>query len=225
MKLETRAALRLAITLILLACLLFPAAGSLHFWQAWLLIAIMAAFWTYFLVALLKHDPRLIERRLQTRESDPAQKWALRLFSAVLYSGFVLSGLDFRFGWSRATGAVPLGLVVAGQVAVAAGYCLVFRVMKTNTFAASTIRVKAEQVVIDRGPYALVRHPMYTGMAIMMVATPLALGSYVALPVFGLMVPVLVFRLIHEERSLRRSLPGYPEYCERTQFRLVPGVW
>jgi protein-S-isoprenylcysteine O-methyltransferase Ste14 len=97
--------------------------------------------------------------------------------------------------------------------------------MKTNSFAASTIQVEAEQKVVDGGPYALVRHPMYTGMAVTTLAAALALGSYVALPVVALMVPLLIDRLIHEERTLRRDLPGYGEYCERTRFRLVPWMW
>ena len=97
--------------------------------------------------------------------------------------------------------------------------------MKTNTFAASTIQVESKQIVIDRGPYALVRHPKYTGMVVTVLAVPLALGSYVALPLFALLVPLLVYRLIHEERILRRDLAGYADYCERTRFRLVPRVW
>ena len=97
--------------------------------------------------------------------------------------------------------------------------------MKTNGFAGSTIRVEAEQKVIHGGPYALVRHPMYFGMAVTALGAPLALGSYVAMPMFALLVPVLVYRLIHEEKTLRRDLPGYAEYCERTWFRLVPWVW
>jgi protein-S-isoprenylcysteine O-methyltransferase Ste14 len=97
--------------------------------------------------------------------------------------------------------------------------------MKTNSFAASTIQVEAEQTVIHNGPYAFVRHPMYLGMTLMMLATPLALESYVALPVFALQVPILVYRLVHEEKTLCRDLPGYAEYCNRTRRRLVPGVW
>jgi protein-S-isoprenylcysteine O-methyltransferase Ste14 len=101
----------------------------------------------------------------------------------------------------------------------------VFWVMKTDSFAASVIQVEAEQRVIQTGPYALVRHPMYTGIAVTMLATPLALGSYVALPAFALIIPVLIYRLIHEEGMLRRDLQGYAEYCDRTPFRLIPRVW
>jgi len=98
-------------------------------------------------------------------------------------------------------------------------------VTKTNSFAGSTIRVEAEQRVIDFGPYATVRHPMYLGMSMALLGVPLALASYVALPLFALIVPLLIYRLVQEERTLGRELPGYTEYCERTRYRLVPLIW
>ena len=97
--------------------------------------------------------------------------------------------------------------------------------MKTNAFASSTIQVEAGQSVIQSGPYALVRHPMYLGMITMSLASPLALGSYMALPVFALLLPVFIYRLIHEERTLRRELEGYGEYCARVTHRLIPHLW
>ncbi len=209
----------------MLAGLLFIAAGSWRFWQAWLLLGLMTAFWTFFLTDFLKHDRQLLERRLQHRETEPEQRRFQKLFPLILFPALIVAGLDFRFGWSRTLGPVPLGVVALGQVLTVAGYCLVFWVMKTNTFAASTIQVETGQNVIDRGPYALVRHPMYLGMAMTFLGIPFALASYVAFPVFALLLPLLVYRLIHEERALRRCLPGYPEYCDRTRRRLVPWFW
>ncbi len=206
--------------------MLFLPAGSLSFWQGWLFLVLMAVFWASFFINLLKHDPQLLERRLQKKEIEPEQRLFQKLFSVITFPAFILTGLDFRFGWSREwLGPVPLALVAAGQVVAVAGYCFVFWVMKTNTFASTTIQVEAGQSVIQAGPYALVRHPMYFGMAAMALGSPLALGSYVAVPVFALLVPVLIYRLIHEERVLHRDLPGYSEYCERTRRRLVPFVW
>jgi len=226
MELKYRAALRFTLTLAFMAGLLFLPAWSLRFWQAWIFVLSTMVLWLFFFVDLLRNDPQLLARRMQSKEIDPHQKWLLRVFSLILYCGFVLTGFDFRFGWSRAwLGPVPVVVVIAGQLGVVVGYWLTFWVMKTNTFAASVIRVEAEQTVIQTGPYALVRHPMYTGMAVTLLATPLALGSYVALPLFALIVPVLMYRLIHEERMLRRDLPGYSEYCDSTRFRLIPRVW
>jgi protein-S-isoprenylcysteine O-methyltransferase Ste14 len=224
--LRTRAARRLGKTLAVLTLMVFVPAGSLRFWQGWLFLALLSGFWILFFVDLMKRDPQLVERRLQNEEREPQQKLFQKLFILILFAFFILSGLDFRFGWSRERlRPVPLALVLAAQVFVVAGYTLVFWVMKTNTFAASTIQVEAEHRVIHTGPYAFVRHPMYTGMTMALLGTPLALGSYIALPVFALLVPLLVYRLIHEERVLRRDLPGYLEYCEQTRFRLVPWLW
>jgi protein-S-isoprenylcysteine O-methyltransferase Ste14 len=100
-----------------------------------------------------------------------------------------------------------------------------FWAWKSNSFAASTIRVEAEQRVISTGPYGIIRHPMYLGGNIWFLFTPLALGSYFALPVFALLVPLIVLRLLNEEKVLRQALPGYADYCLRTRFRLVPFLW
>jgi protein-S-isoprenylcysteine O-methyltransferase Ste14 len=188
----------------------------------------IAAGWilTFFLIEFLAHDPQLLERRLQRKEPEPEQKWFQRLFSGLTITGLALVGLDFRFGWTRGTlGPVPVTFVLVGQFLVVAGYWFVYWVMRTNTFAGSTIQVEAAQTVIDRGPYAVVRHPMYLGMIVAMLALPVALGSYVTVPLFALLVPTLVFRLVHEERTLYRDLPGYAQYCFRTPYRLVPWVW
>jgi protein-S-isoprenylcysteine O-methyltransferase Ste14 len=223
--LRQRSIRRLLTTLLTLACLLVLAAGTRRFWQAWLLLGLMTAFWTFFLINFLKHDRQLLERRLQHRETEPEQRRFQKLFPLILLLAFLVAGLDFRFGWSRALLPVPLVVMAFGQVMTVAGYCLVFWVMKTNTFAASTIQVETGQNVIDRGPYALVRHPMYLGMAMTALGIPLALASSVAFPVFALLLPLLVYRLIHEECALRRNLPGYSEYCERTRRRLLPWFW
>jgi protein-S-isoprenylcysteine O-methyltransferase Ste14 len=226
MELKQRATLRFTLTLVFLAALLFVPAFSLRFWPGWIYLLSTAVLWIFFFLRLLRSDPELLARRLQSEEKDPGQKWLLRAFGLVFYSGFVLASLDFRRGWSRAwLCQVPTALVIAGQLGVVAGYWLVFWVMKTNRFAASVIQVEAEQRVIQTGPYALVRHPMYTGFALTILATPLALGSYITLPAFAMIIPVLIYRLIHEERMLRRDLGGYAEYCDRTPFRLIPGVW
>ena len=223
--LQIRAARRLLVTLVSFWLLLFIPAGSLHFWQAWLLIGVMSALWTGFLVDLLRSDPQLVERRLQGREAEPEQKLFQKLFTLILFPALVVAGLDFRFGWSRRIAPIPLWLIFLGQIATMAGYCFVFWVMKTNTFAGTTIQVETGHTVISQGPYRFVRHPMYLGMVLTALGIPIALGSYVAFPLFALFVPVLIYRLVYEERTLRRNLPGYSEYCATTRFRLVPWIW
>ncbi|HLZ40244.1 MAG TPA: isoprenylcysteine carboxylmethyltransferase family protein [Candidatus Sulfotelmatobacter sp.] len=225
MSLTARGTRQLVKTFVVLTGLLFVPAGTWRFWQGWLYIGLMFGFWTYFFVDLLKSDPQLLERRMQRRETEPQQRLLLRLVSLILFLAFMLAGVDFRFGWSRALGSVPVALVLAGQVIVVAGYWLVFWTMKVNSFASSIIQVEAQQTVIDRGPYAWVRHPMYLGMALSALALPLALGSYIALPLFALLPLLLGYRLVHEERTLCRDLAGYAEYCQRVRYRLLPWVW
>ncbi|MGO9085764.1 MAG: methyltransferase family protein [Candidatus Sulfotelmatobacter sp.] len=217
---------RFGIGVLVIAPMLFLLAGSLRFWQGWCFLAF--AWGPPFLFALyaVKHDPQLLERRLRMKEKDPRQMLFKALASGIIFSAIALAALDFRLGWTRARlGTVPLWVMLVGQVAVLTAMCLIIWVMKVNSFAARTIEVQAGQKVISTGPYAAVRHPMYSGVALVVLATPLALGSYITLPLFVLIIPVLALRLLGEEKVLRRDLPGYTEYCAHARFRLVPGVW
>ena len=167
-----------------------------------------------------------MERRLQSKEKVSEQKLLMRVTRPLFLAAFLLPGLDYRLGWSRTfLGAVPVWLILLSQVLVLGGFLFVFWVMKVNSFAARTIQVEAGQKVISTGPYGVVRHPLYSGSLVMWLATPLALGSYIAWPAFALLIPFYVIRLLNEEKVLRQELPGYSEYCQRTRFRLVPFVW
>lgn len=138
----------------------------------------------------------------------------------------VLPGLDYRFCWSVSLlGGVPVWLTGVSWVIVVAAWLLVFHVLRFNSFASAIVQVEAGQRVITDGPYRVVRHPMYTGFALMILATPFALGSYLAFVPALLLIPVLVFRLLDEECVLRQELSGYSDYCEQTRFRLIPPVF
>ncbi|HYL62723.1 MAG TPA: isoprenylcysteine carboxylmethyltransferase family protein [Candidatus Methylomirabilis sp.] len=206
---------------IFLAALLFIPAGSLHYWQAWTFIALLFVPRLFTSVYFLKRDPQLAERRMRTKEPDSAQKSIARWVRWIVPLAIFVPGLDHRFGWSR----VPLWLTILSFVAVFAGYLVTHWVMKANSFASRTVQVEEGQRVISTGPYRFVRHPMYFGTIVMMLFSPLALGSWWALPGFVLLVPFMVLRLLNEETTLRRDLLGYSDYCLRTRFRLVPLVW
>jgi len=219
--LAARLILRTAISVVVVAAFLFVPAGSLRYWQG---CAFMALWFLPMLIAspyFLKHDPQLVERRLQTKEKSSEQKMIIRLAQPIVFANLLVPGLDYRFGWSH----VPVWLTILSEAFVLAGYVVTFWVMKENSFASRTVQVMEGQRVISTGPYRLVRHPMYFGAVLMLLFTPLALGSWWALPGFLLVVLLIVLRLLNEEKMLSRELPGYSDYCLRTRYRLIPLVW
>ena len=173
-----------------------------------------------------KHDPELLARRLLRKEKVVAQRFIMFLINFVSVSSYVLCGLDNRLGWSQTClTPVPWWLTVLALPGFAGCYCLFIPVFKANRFAASVIQTEAGQTVADQGPYRLVRHPMYAVSLAVWFWLPLALGSFIALPVAALLAPMIVLRLLNEEKLLQRDLPGYNEYCRRTPHRLIPFVW
>ena len=226
MSLGSRLILRIVIGMFVIAMMLFLPAGTLRFWQGWAYLAVWFIPGLIFCLYFYKRDPALVERRLDSKEKEKEQKVVMGVVYVVFPLAYLIPGLDFRFGWSyRRTGPVPLWLEVASLAIVLASYLMTIWVMDVNRYAARTIRVETGQKVVSTGPYKWVRHPMYFGVLLMMLFTPLALGSYVALPIFALVLPALVFRLVNEEKVLRRDLPGYEEYCGGTRYRLIPYLW
>ncbi|HVI14363.1 MAG TPA: isoprenylcysteine carboxylmethyltransferase family protein [Pseudolabrys sp.] len=222
--LNQRAWVRSVLSLVVFMAMLFIPAGTLQFWPGWLYGFIFAASTTAISVYFLKHDPKLVERRMKVgpaAEQRPAQK----IIMAITLAGFilliVLPGLDYRWHWSY----MPPWLVLAANVVLALSFAIFFIVLKQNSYAASTIRVEADQPVVSTGLYAIVRHPLYSGALLLMLVTPLALGSYWTLLVAFALIPVLMWRLLDEERFLKQNLPGYADYCRATRFRLIPLIW
>jgi protein-S-isoprenylcysteine O-methyltransferase Ste14 len=219
-----KAWIRSALFMPLLALALFVPAGSLRFWQGWLYGFVFVAATTAITIYFLKHDPKLVERRMHAgpaAEEVPAQKIIMTITLVAFVLLLALPGLDYRWHWS----AVPAWLVFAANVGVALSFYIFFVVLKQNSYAASTIRVEANQPVVSTGVYAIVRHPLYSGALLLLALTPLALGSYWALLILIPTVPVLIWRLLDEEHFLKQNLPGYTDYCRATRFRLIPGIW
>jgi protein-S-isoprenylcysteine O-methyltransferase Ste14 len=209
---------------VVMALLLFIPAGTVRYWQAWVYLPIFTGVSAVTTLHLLRRDPALLERRMRggpTAEKRPAQKIIMLCTSIGFIALLVVPALDHRFGWS----AVPLPVVVVGDVLVVIGFYLIARVYRENPFSSATIDVVENQKVISTGPYAIVRHPMYASALLYLVGTPLALGSYWGLVPIAAMIPFLVWRLLDEERLLARNLPGYTEYQQRVRYRLVPFAW
>lgn len=218
------ALLRSTLSVLFLGILLFAPAGTLRYWQAWLYGFVFVAGTAAISVYFLKHDPKLVERRLKVgprAETEPAQK----VIMTIIFAGFLLlmifPGLDRRWHWS----GVPTWLVLLANGLVALSFVAFFIVLKQNSYAASTITVEPDQPVVSTGVYAIVRHPLYSAALLLVIYTPLGLGSYWGLIVVVATLPALIWRLLDEERFLKINLPGYREYCLKTRYRLIPLLW
>jgi len=206
--------------MIVMGLVLFLPAGSLMFWQAWILWSTFSVPTLFITAYFLKKDPGLLSRRMNVREKETTPA-IIRILSILAMFTYVLPGFDFRFHWS----AVPVWLVITANVMVFLGYVLIIAVFRENSYASTVIQVENEQQVISTGLYAMVRHPMYLGLLIMELFTPLALGSYWALIFSILFIPTNVFRIRKEEAVLLQGLPGYKEYLLKTRYRLIPLIW
>lgn len=209
---------------VIIVLFLFAPAGSFDFWQAWVYSIILVGSSATITFYLWKTDPELLARRVNAgpvAEKERTQKF-VQLFSFVVFIAFlVISALDHRYGWSN----VPLYIVILGEILVILGYFLIFLVFRENAFASAIIEVTADQKVITTGPYSVVRHPLYVGGLIMMLGTPLALGSWWGLLMFIPFTLGIIWRLLDEEKFLSKNLPGYKEYCQRVRYRLIPFLW
>jgi protein-S-isoprenylcysteine O-methyltransferase Ste14 len=222
--LTKRAAAGIAGLLVPLAVLVFVSAGTIYFWQGWLFLLSLSVLVIAITAYLFKHDPALVERRTRfgvSAESRPRQKIIQAINLAMFVAIIIVSGLDHRFGWSW----VPATIVVIANVLVIAAFGFIFQVFRENTFAASTITVEAGQRVISTGLYARVRHPMYAGAVLLIFAMPIALGSLWGLLAAAILPPVLIARILDEERTLSAELAGYDDYRRAVPYRLIPFVW
>jgi protein-S-isoprenylcysteine O-methyltransferase Ste14 len=210
--------------LVFFVALVYVTAGTWDYWQGWLFLAVFAASTTSFTVYLALYDKPLLERRLNAgpwHEKEWSQKIIVSLVLVVFFAFIILPILDHRYDLSP----VPAWASIAGDAIMLLSFLSMFWVIRTNSWAASNIRVEAGQKVIDTGPYKYVRHPMYAGAIWLFVGMPLALGSWWSI---GLLIPsilVLLWRLLDEERILARDLPGYTEYMRKVKYRLIPFVW
>jgi protein-S-isoprenylcysteine O-methyltransferase Ste14 len=208
------------VPIVLMLLILIPA-GTLLYWQFYLYILVLVLPMSFVLFYFLKNDPKFLERRTRTQEKEKAQKINQIVFLLIFFAGFIISGLDKRFGWSE----VPVWIVIITDFVIVGGYLIIFTVFKQNSYASRIVEVENDQKVISTGLYSIVRHPMYIGVLIMYMPTPLALGSYWGLIPMAAIPIALVIRIINEESVLKRELQGYDEYCQKTKFRLIPYIW
>jgi protein-S-isoprenylcysteine O-methyltransferase Ste14 len=221
MSLKYKIVIRFLSMLVVFGAVFFLPAGSLRYWQGWVYTGIFFVPSLILLAYFQKHDPQVLERRSLVKERVSEQRRIMGMVYVVWLGAILLPGFDHRYGWSQ----MPVWCTIVSQALVLGGILMTFWVLKVNRFAARTIQVEAEQRVISEGPYRVVRHPMYLGMCVIWLFSPFALGSYWSCPVFALLIPLMVLRLLNEEKVLRHELAGYAEYCAHTHFHLVPFVW
>lgn len=222
--LTTRSFVSAVSLFVAMALLLFVPPWTLDWWQAWLFLAVYFGGSLALMLDLAKRDPALLERRMKGgpwAEERLEQKIIMTLASLGFFALLLIPAFDRRFGWSH----LPVIIVLAGNALMLIGGYGVWRVFCENSFTSARIELAADQRVISTGPYALVRHPMYTTALVMMIGIPLALGSLWGLLAIVAMVPALVWRMFDEERFLAAGLPGYAEYKQKVRYRLIPHVW
>lgn len=206
---------------IFLGLLVLLPAGTFNFWQVYVYFGIFVIPMSLVLIYFIKRDPRFLERRANTSEKEKQQILISILSTAIFLSGFIVSGLDHRFGWSN----IPEVAVILVDILILLGYLIIFSVFKQNSYASNIVEVGETQKVISTGLYGVVRHPMYVGVLIMFIPTPIALGSYWGLIPFAFLPLSLVLRILNEEKLLKENLEGYKEYCHQTKYRLIPFLW
>lgn len=224
MSLNVKAWLGLAFLALVMALLVFVAAGTLHYWQGWLFLAVFFASGVSHTLYGMKNDPALLERRLTggpAAERSSTQR-TIMLFVSLGFVGLLVVP---AFGWRIGSGTVQPAIVLAGNALIAVGFFIVFLAFRENTFAAANVDIFAGQSVVSSGPYAVVRHPQYAGSLLYLLGMPLALGSWWGLVVFAAMIPFLLWRLLDEERLLSAGLRGYADYRNRVPWRLIPGIY
>lgn len=220
-KLYLEAILKFSAGVALVAVMLFLPAGTVDYPGGWLLMGIL--FIPMFLAGLvmMAKDPNLLRSRLDAKEKQKDQDLVIKLSGLMFLAGFILAGLDFRFGWSK----LPMAVNYVGAGLFLTAYLLYAEVLRENRWLSRTIEVQEGQTVVSTGLYGIVRHPMYAVTLLLFLSMPLVLGSVPAFLVFLCYPAIIARRIIGEERVLRSELPGYSEYCERIRWRLIPFIW
>ena len=200
---------------------LFLISGTWYYWNAWLFILTVAIAWGIIQLYLAKNDQSLFEKRQKKTEKKLSQQIILFLSTVSLLLAIIISGFDYRYDWSR----IPVFLSILFSLVMMVGFVMMFFVLKQNSYASRIIEIQEKQMVIDKGLYSWVRHPMYLSIIIQFIFTPIVLGSWYAfIPI--IFVPfLLTFRINYEEKELQKGLEGYDLYMKKVKYKLIPFIW
>jgi len=221
MKLLAEALAKFTCGLLLVGLLIFCPAGTFAYTRGWLLIGLLFGPMLVAGFVMLAKTPELLKKRLDVKEKQGTQKGVVAFSGLMFVAGFVVAGLDYRFGWSR----MPFLVTMVAAVLFLLAYALYAEVMRENAYLSRTVKVENGQTVVDTGLYGIVRHPMYAVTILLFLMVPIILGSWYALIVFVFYPAIIIVRLKEEEDLLTRELPGYAEYKKKVKYRLLPFLW
>ena len=220
-KLFIQAILKFALGALLVGLLVFLPAGTTHFFNGWLFMGILFIPMFFAGIVMMVKNPMLLKSRLDAKEEEKEQSLVVKLSGLMFLVGFIIAGLDFRFGWC----VLPKGIVIAAAIVFLAAYCLYAEVLRENTYLSRTIEVQENQKVVDTGLYGIVRHPMYAVTLLLFMSMPLVLGSVFSFIIFLAYPFIIAKRIRHEEEFLEKELDGYAEYKKKVKYRLIPFIW
>lgn len=221
MKLFFEALTKFTCGLLLVGLLIFLPAGTLHYCKGWLFIGLLFVPMLIAGFVMFCKSPEFLAKRLDAKEKQATQKGVVAFSGLMFIAGFVVAGLDFRFGWST----MPNWVIISASALFLIAYALYAEVMRENAYLSRTIKVEEGQRVVDTGLYGIVRHPMYAVTILLFLMIPLVLGSWYALIAFAFYPAIILVRLKDEETLLTKELPGYEAYKQKVKYRIIPFVW
>ena len=220
-KLMASAGVKLLMGLVLVGLLIFLPAGTLCFFNGWLLVAVLFVPMLIAGVVMAVCSPRLLKKRLNTKEKESEQKSVVAMSGIMFIAAFVVAGLNYRYVWT----VMPSWIVWSAVALFLLSYAMYAEVMRENAYLSRTIEVQEGQTVIETGLYGIVRHPMYSATILLFLSMPLVLGSLPSFVIMLVYIPLIVKRIKNEEKVLLAGLDGYEAYCGKVKYRLLPFVW
>ena len=220
-KLSLQALTKTIMGFVFICVLLFLPAGTFHYWNAWLFMAVLFVPMIILGIVMLFKSPDLLKKRLDAKEKEGEQKWVVALSGIMFVAAFVVAALNFRFSWHL----LPDCVIWISVAMFLLSYLMYAEVIRENDFLSRTIEVQENQKVIDTGLYGIVRHPMYSATIILFLSIPLILGSLISFFIMLAYIPIIAIRINNEERVLEKGLKGYKEYKQKVRYKLIPFIW
>lgn len=220
-KLSLQALTKTIIGFVFICVLLFLPAGTFHYWNAWLFMAVLFVPMIILGIVMLFKSPDLLKKRLDAKEKEDEQKWVVALSGIMFVAAFVVAALNFRFSWH----SLPDCVIWISVAMFLLSYLMYAEVIRENAFLSRSIEVQENQKVIETGLYGIVRHPMYSATIILFLSIPLILGSLISFFIMLAYIPIIAIRINNEERVLEKGLKGYKEYKQKVRYKLIPFIW